>query len=161
MKKKLLGYVGVDSGQLMITDPCYIESQWEDKDFVDTRMYMHLKTKRTYIYTKDPEALEKYPTAEPFAHYEAITSNGKTMNEMEGSKEVMPIPLPETDNLIGTFSYGGISQTTIADQHQIHYQMGHPGVAVAFRSGYGDGTYPVYGYFNKDGRCVKVEINMK
>ena len=25
MSKKLLGHVGVDSGQLMVTDPCYIK----------------------------------------------------------------------------------------------------------------------------------------
>lgn len=29
MKKEFLGFVGVDSGQLMITDPCYV------KDFVN------------------------------------------------------------------------------------------------------------------------------
>lgn len=26
---KKLGFVGVDSGQLLITDPCYIESEWQ------------------------------------------------------------------------------------------------------------------------------------
>jgi hypothetical protein len=27
-EERLIGYVGVDSGQIMITDPCYIDSQW-------------------------------------------------------------------------------------------------------------------------------------
>ena len=27
--RKLVGHVGVDSGQVMICDPCYIDSHWE------------------------------------------------------------------------------------------------------------------------------------
>lgn len=30
---KKIGVVGVDSGQILITDPCYIGSQWKDSDF--------------------------------------------------------------------------------------------------------------------------------
>lgn len=29
-----IGVCGVDSGQLLITDPCYIDSQWEREAFV-------------------------------------------------------------------------------------------------------------------------------
>lgn len=29
MKYELVGYVGVDSGQVMICDPCYINSEWQ------------------------------------------------------------------------------------------------------------------------------------
>jgi len=35
MKKELIGYVGVDSGQLLVCDPCYIGSEWEDENFDD------------------------------------------------------------------------------------------------------------------------------
>lgn len=28
-----IGMVGVDSGQLMICDPCYIDSEWKNEDF--------------------------------------------------------------------------------------------------------------------------------
>ena len=34
--KVLLGHVGVDSGQLLLCDPCYIDSQWKQEDFTDT-----------------------------------------------------------------------------------------------------------------------------
>jgi len=34
MKKKCIGAVYVDSGQLMITDPCYLK-RWENDKFVD------------------------------------------------------------------------------------------------------------------------------
>jgi hypothetical protein len=29
----LIGYVGVDSGQLIICDPCYIDDQWQREEF--------------------------------------------------------------------------------------------------------------------------------
>lgn len=29
---KLIGHIGVDSGQMMLTDPCYIESSWDSND---------------------------------------------------------------------------------------------------------------------------------
>lgn len=42
--KKIIGYVGVDSGQVMVCDPCYINSQWIenknsdwDKDLKDPK----------------------------------------------------------------------------------------------------------------------------
>ena len=33
MHEELIGYVGVDSGQLLLCDPCYIDSEWEEEDF--------------------------------------------------------------------------------------------------------------------------------
>jgi len=34
MRKKI-GVVGVDSGQVVICDPCYIDSEWDRKDEYD------------------------------------------------------------------------------------------------------------------------------
>jgi hypothetical protein len=31
--KKIIGYVGVDSGQILITDPCYIDDEWVNNSF--------------------------------------------------------------------------------------------------------------------------------
>lgn len=38
MTKKLVGYVGVDSGQVLICDPCYLgkDSQWQEDDEKET-----------------------------------------------------------------------------------------------------------------------------
>jgi hypothetical protein len=36
--------------------------------------------------------------------------------------------------------------------------MGHAGAGVAVSSGYGDGVYPVFAHYNKDGRVARVEI---
>lgn len=35
MTEKLIGHIGVDSGQMMLCDPCYIDSIWEKKDTRD------------------------------------------------------------------------------------------------------------------------------
>jgi hypothetical protein len=80
----LIGYVGVDSGQLMLCDPCYI-----DKDF---------------------------PTEE--------------FN-------------PDQPDDRGTYpmTYNGACGATLSDKR--FGELGH-GLAVAFSSGLGDGTYPVY-----------------
>lgn len=43
MSEQLIGYVGVDSGQMMLCDPCYIDSMWSKsecpKDFRDLSPY--------------------------------------------------------------------------------------------------------------------------
>lgn len=41
METKLIGHVGVDSGQLLLCDPCYIDSQWEKEDFEDGHRAKH------------------------------------------------------------------------------------------------------------------------
>ena len=41
---------------------------------------------------------------------------------------------------------------------QFNYQKGHPGLGVCVHSGDGDGTYPVYAKFRKDGRIKSVTI---
>lgn len=164
LTKKLLGEVGVDSGQLMVMDPCYIKDEWKDTEFKDIRAYEH-KTiydlkgdKQMFIYTT--EDIIKDKKVERFENFDSITSTGKSMNQMLQEKEVVEVEVPSKDELIGTLSYGGICETTINDQHQINYKLGHPGAAVVFNSGYGDGCYKVYGYFNEEGRCMMVEVDM-
>lgn len=103
MKKELIGYVGVDSGQLLVCDPCYIGSEWEDENFDDR---------------ENPKA---------------------------------------------NFSYNSCCQATLSKERagQLLFKRGHEGVGVAFSSGYGDGYYPVFAEKNKDGRIVKVTIEMR
>lgn len=156
MIKKQLGNVGVDSGQLLITDPCYIDSQWEKKNFEDIRIYKHKKLNKIFGYNKSKLGKLKL---ESFKSYEEITSTKKTMNKMILNKEVIEIDLPEKVKLINTYSYAGICETTSKNQHQLNFKLGHAGVGIVFQSGYGDGFYPVYGYFNDEGICIKIEID--
>lgn len=137
------GVVGVDSGQVMICDPCYIDSQWKRDSECPDRRPMRLthkgrmkwpgKGKKTWVYPKD------------FGNYEApIAELGKmsvnAMREM-GLLEEKPNPPPS-----GEFSYTGCCESTLAEPKfgQLKYQMGHAGAGVVMSSGLGDGCYKVY-----------------
>lgn len=48
-----IGFVAVDSGQLMITDPCYIDSEWQHQPFEDVRLLQDVQTKQVYQFGKD------------------------------------------------------------------------------------------------------------
>ena len=89
MERIYLGKCGVDSGRLLITDPCYIDKVQKIVD--------------------------------------------------ESKDEILAICKDDYQSL--DFKHG-------------------EGLGVTFASGYGDGLYSVYGYKNKDGRIIKVEIIM-
>ena len=102
-KKTLLGYCGVDSGQLMIADPCYL-SDWKDTE------------------------------------HDANPMTRKSQFD---------------------FTYAGACQTT--DNNNLGGQLNNDGGArmgVSFRSGYGDGVYPVYAEYNSEGRIKRVIVEM-
>ena len=147
MKKIKLGEVGVDSGQLLICDPCYIDGEWKCEYFSDVRQYKHKVTGDILQYKID------------FRNYEEVIDKyGQTMNQLNRTgdwEEVKPPPAKEN------FSYNACCRASHKGPNQLNYEMGHAGIGVAFSSGYGDGVYNVYGYENGDGRIVKVEIIMK
>jgi hypothetical protein len=93
-----IGEVGVDSGQLILTDPCYMK-QWKDDGY-------------------------------------------------------HPEDAPD-----GEYSYSGVCKGTNKNQYvQCQYTMGHNGIAVAFSTGYGDGTYPVFAKRGAEGRIMEVKV---
>lgn len=57
----------------------------------------------------------------------------------------------------GQYSYQGISATTLAN----NFGLIADGKAVAFSTGYGDGSYPVYVKTNQDGRVSMVVIDFE
>ena len=147
--KKLLGNVGVDSGQILICDPCYIDTEWEKEEFNIRRMYCH----------NDGTILE-YKV--DFNHYEfVIPKYGKTMNQLIMNGEVREIPDNEPSKF--PFSYNACCKKTWHDDEidgQLYYKMGHSGVGVVSTSGYGDGYYSVYADMGIDGRVKRIIIIM-
>lgn len=143
--KKLIGHIGVDSGQVLICDPCYIDSQWKNEDFQDIRKYKH----------NDGTVLQ-YP--KDFSSYEdVIPKYGKTMNQLIESKEVVDLPSDESEH---PFSYNACCKKTLAENFgQLNYEMGHAGVGVVSSTGYGDGFYPVYAEVGTDGRVKSITID--
>jgi hypothetical protein len=147
MSSKLIGHVGVDSGQLLLCDPCYIDSEWTVEDFDDLRKYQHKDTKRVLQYLKD------------FVNYqEPMEEFGdKNMNQLlaTGEWEELPYGPPKHQ-----FSYNACAKATLSeDGHgQLNYNLGHPGVGVAFSTAFGDGYYPVYAHYDAEGILKSVEV---
>ena len=146
MEIRLIGHVGVDSGQLLLCDPCYIDSEWQKEDFEDIRIYKHKETGDQLQYGVH------------FANYEEmIPKYGKTMNELNATGEWTMEEKHETKY---PFSYNACCKATLSEDgyDQLNYSMGHPGVGVAFRTAFGDGMYPVFAVYNEDGDLMKVEV---
>ena len=149
-EKVKLGVVAVDSGQLMICDPGYL-GDWKDDDFdLDgISLYKDVETGKEFTHPRN---------------WEEEFRDGMTYNEAMEKGLIERIPGKKS----GEFSYNGVSQKTIDaqyeedDEGQINFHKGHAGLAVAFRSGLGDGLYEVWGYL-KDlpgwgRRITRVEI---
>ena len=147
MEKIYLGKVGVDSGQLMITDPCYVSS-FKDEEYRDVRLYKHKDNGKILQYGKD------------FGHYnETISKYNKSMNELIENGSFVSLPHPENDSQ--EYSYQGACMITQSEKGggEMINENGAK-VGVAFSSGYGDGVYPVYAIKNEDDRIVSVIIEM-
>lgn len=140
MKKVLIGHVAVDSGQLMICDPCYIDSEWKHEEFTDVRVYKHKTRGETLQYMKD------------FPHYaEVIPQYGMDMNALLATGEWEQVE--EAHQPEHGFSYNAACKASLSEKGhgELNFDLGHSGAGVAFSTTYGDGTYPVYAlYDNKD-----------
>ncbi len=150
---KLAGQVGVDSGQLMIVDPCYL-SAYKDTEFVDIRLFKHVITGKYYAYAT-LEAKEycrnKEIPCEFFENFERILSCGWKPNEYIAANKWEEVSIDHGDE----FSYNTVSHTTIKER----YGTIQNGLAFAFRSGFGDGCYDVY-VKEKFGRVAEIKIVM-
>ena len=162
-KKVQIGVVGVDSGQLLVCDPCYILSEWKGEG---TQRQLRYYSDRN----GDKWACNYHVTISEtetfgfnlFTDFETVFEDGihkgKTPNMLVSSGEWVENQTPDVDE----FSYSGCCSTTLSKQRggQLNYKMGHAGVGVAFSSGYGDGCYPVFAEYNDDGRVIRVTIEM-
>ena len=142
-----LGVVGVDSGQLLITDPCYIDSQWLDEPYQDDRVYKDAQTGATVKWGRD------------FVNFtEPVEPYGKSPNDLIAAGRLVQLPPPKSESF--NYSYNGACQATRSDGFgELVFGKGHPGAGVVFESGWGDGLYPVYGE-KHDGRIMRVYVNV-
>lgn len=138
-----VGNFGVDSGQVLITDPCYLR-HWQDNQMADKRSFRVKATGKTYRLRVN------------FTNFETEQiHNGKNMNQLIASGEVEEL-LDPTDN---SYSYAGACDTTIHNPNMAGELVNKIGaeMGVALSTGYGDGCYPVYTKY-KDGRIQEVKI---
>tara|TARA_R110002020_G_scaffold64790_2_gene171608 strand:+ start:325 stop:765 length:441 start_codon:yes stop_codon:yes gene_type:complete len=137
--RKLIGSFGVDSGQVLIGDPCYLDKFIND-DSKLTRRYQHTTTNKILTQPTD------------FFNYEEYKEDGLSMNEMIHNGIYKKLP-PEVNP---TYSYSGACSVTCNSKESAGELAN--GLAVVSSTGYGDGCYPVYATENEDGYIVKIEI---
>ncbi|MFD2915423.1 hypothetical protein [Psychroserpens luteus] len=148
LETELAGYVDVDSGQLMITDPCYIDSDWKNEPFEDLRHYKDEKTGKTYQFRKD------------FNHFEEkISGFDKTVNELIESKRFVKMEIDSKPN--HSYSYSGACYATLSEQGfgVMTHESGHEGAGIAFNTFMGDGMYPVY-IESYGGRNIRMYVDL-
>lgn len=145
--KELIGNVAVDSGQLLVCDPCYIDSHWEQEPFEDIRIYRHKTTGDTLQYLKD---FDKYT--------DIIPGYNLSMNQLNETGDWEAVE--DTTKPAHEFSYNACAKLTLSDQGhgELNFVNGFPGIGVAFRTAFGDGIYPVYAIYDGNGDLKKVEI---
>ena len=160
----LAGEVGVDSGQLMVTDPCYIDSEWTIEEFSAPRPVFKLNAaglarlgwSALQDWTWQCFREEGVNYATPLPELGNLSMNDLILQEL-----VEEVPQP--DENVTSYSYNGACHATTQEPNfgQLNYRMGHAGAGVVFGSGYGDGVYPVYVRKNDEGRIVEVRILME
>lgn len=148
-RKVLLGVVGVDSGQLVICDPGYLEDEYdrEDENTSLHPVYQHKDGSKWQFCDTHFGVKPSSPDVKPFPGKfdQVIKKYGKSPTELIKSGDFVKVkPNPEGR---GKFSYNGICRTTLETENQggqLYYKMGHAGAGVAFSTGFGDGVYNVY-----------------
>ena len=146
MNRVLIGKVGVDSGGLMVTDPCYLK-QFKINEYDPKSKYYDKVKDKTVIHPDD------------FYDYEEDIIDGynKNMNTLVKEKVFEEVK----DEIIdSSYSCVGAYDQTIKNKNQ-GGSLGN-GLGVSFATGFGDGEYPVYAYYedvNGWGRRIKkIEI---
>lgn len=157
MTRKLLGQVGVDSGQLMVIDPCYINSEWKKEGSVlGVNFWGQGQERVAHSLEEEGIAVELVDDG----RYRVITGDAEALIEKIKtlSKNIgqIVIAVPHTDS-----TYDKICDITMSEDQG--GKLDH-GLAVVFSSGLGDGLYDVYAtYKTLDGwgeRITKVEIEL-
>jgi hypothetical protein len=122
----------------MVTDPCYLR-EWENNEWEDIRRHKDVQTGKVWQYRVN------------FENYEEKIIDGLTVNELIKSGRL----IDEPGIVDRSYSYNGAAQVTIAEQGG---ELGINGEGVAFRTGNGDGYYPVYARI-EDGVVKEIKIS--
>ena len=146
MNRVLIGKVGVDSGGLMVTDPCYLK-QFKINEYDPKSKYYDKVKDKTVIHPDD------------FYDYEEDIIDGynKNMNTLVKEKVFEEVKELMNDK---SYSYTGACCQTLENPNK-GGELGN-GLGLSFATGFGDGSYPVYAYYedvNGWGKRVsKIEI---
>ncbi len=145
-----VGEVGVDSAKLLLTDPCYIGSEWSEDAEIAAPYYKH--EDGTVLYCSF-HGVPPQPDAVAFGRFtDVIERYGTTAADLLRSGKMVTI---DEKNKDGHYSPAGCYDSVGNEKQggQLYYKRGHAGVGVVVRTGFGDGVYPVYARYVADDIC--------
>jgi hypothetical protein len=165
IRRELLGTVGVDSGQLMVIDPGYIRSEWQEEgDLHSVKFWGQGGEDVAKILEEEGKEVEK-AGSHSYKIYTGSAPGSKRLEEhiRNLSRQINKtvVTWPQTES-----TYEQACDLTNGPNHggQLNYRMGHEGLGVVFSSGLGDGTYEVYAIIQDvpgwGERVTKVEIEL-
>ncbi len=146
-----LGIAAVDSGQLMITDPRYVEDVWEPEWMKSVRRFKDTETGVIYQQYRDFTSMRK-----------VLPSVGQTVTAALRSgrlREIKPKRTKKTDQGYAYTYEGACSATQHGGAGQLVFPLGHAGAAVAFSTPYGDGGYAVFAEL-KNGQYKRIYVEV-
>lgn len=156
MKRKLIGQVGVDSGQLMVIDPCYIDDTWKSEGKITGIKFWGQGENEVAEYLKSKGATVDEKSGSYRVNSEDRDYLEKVRDEIRLHSSL--IQMTVISSFITESTYDDICDITGNEKQGGEFA----GLGVAFTSGLGDGGYNVYATYNDLGawgeRITKVEI---
>jgi len=143
-----LGEFFVDSASVLITDPMYVQQNWNREEaFIDNRGYIHVPTGETYVHGVD------------FVRFdEPLPGFDKTVNELVRNRELRKVEVEREFN----FSMPGAmyATRTPTGYAELKFSNGNTGAGICVRTVHGDGWYSVYGERFR-GDLVRIYIDLR
>ena len=143
-----LGEFFVDSASVLITDPMYVQQDWNrEEPFIDNRDYMHVPTGKVYVHGDDFVSFD-----------ERLPGLDKTPNELVKNGELRKVEVEREF----TFSMPGAmyATTTPTGYAELKFSNGNTGAGICVRTVHGDGGYTVYGERFR-GDLVRIYIDLR
>lgn len=164
MEKKFIGQVAVDSGQLMVIDPAYIENHWikeSESDLIGIKFWGSGAN-----LAKDYLNSQGFNTMLQQNMYCCFTTDSETVEEIEKLLLSFESSPTNEDKIVWkrilNSSYHEVCSLTEKEEKA---GMLKNTLGCAFQSGLGDGLYEVYAYYKdlsfngfEDKRISKLEI---
>ena len=147
MERKLIGRVGVDSGQLMIIDPINIEGQWKTKQNLEITAVQFWGEDQNEVARILIERDYKVMQKEDYVDFIRITNESEGENLCQEINSIAEqIDKIVFSSILKNSTFQDVVELTRSAKQagSLPYNLGHESLAVAFSSSFGDGKYDVY-----------------
>lgn len=142
-----LGEVFVDSGSLMITDPCYIDTEWKNIEYVREDSYIDTQSGDVFKFGRDFNRFD-----------EILSPYNKDINQLikDGSLSLIK------ENRQLSYSYAGAAYATLTNAgfDTLPFDNGNLGAALCIKTVFGDGAYRIMGEQYK-GKIIRIYIDLQ